>query len=270
MPAKGDTGLKRKPIDDTPDRPFPQVMNLLKDVPSQKRAAKKAHKPAALSSAGLFSPPKLDLSNSGLEEFQQPEFEGYGSKTSNSVSEDISNEVKEIIDYPLVKELVSYDKPKAVSTARSKAVDTARPSPTVVNAVRENLVNDVKASALQHQSSSKSHGQPNLSLAKGKRKLNEYLTVLVAHNPTNGVTDRLDVRYSASCVNSRHKYINLLTSQRRIEGGILDVKKAAAKAGVKSMKSKFINALAAEILTLKEEREKERLRYRDKNKGLQA
>nr|GEY83556.1 ribonuclease H-like domain-containing protein [Tanacetum cinerariifolium] len=41
---------------------------------------------------GLFSPPKLDLSNSGLEEFQQPEFEGYGPKTSNSVSEDISNE----------------------------------------------------------------------------------------------------------------------------------------------------------------------------------
>ncbi|GJS66510.1 ribonuclease H-like domain-containing protein [Tanacetum coccineum] len=33
---------------------------------------------------GLFSPPNLDLSNSGLEEFQQPEFEGYGTKTSKS------------------------------------------------------------------------------------------------------------------------------------------------------------------------------------------
>ncbi|GJS79546.1 hypothetical protein Tco_0729427 [Tanacetum coccineum] len=41
---------------------------------------------------GLFSPPKFDLSNSGLEEFQQPEFEGYGPKTSKSVSEDISND----------------------------------------------------------------------------------------------------------------------------------------------------------------------------------
>ncbi|GJV33376.1 hypothetical protein Tco_1393776 [Tanacetum coccineum] len=40
---------------------------------------------------GLFSPPNLDLSNSGLEEFQQPEFEGYGPKTSKSVSEDTSN-----------------------------------------------------------------------------------------------------------------------------------------------------------------------------------
>ncbi|GJS52373.1 hypothetical protein Tco_0625735 [Tanacetum coccineum] len=58
----------------------------------------------------LFSPPKLDLSNSGLEEFQQPEFEGYGPKTSKSVSEDISNEARESPDALLVKELVSDDK----------------------------------------------------------------------------------------------------------------------------------------------------------------
>ncbi|GJR66256.1 retrovirus-related pol polyprotein from transposon TNT 1-94 [Tanacetum coccineum] len=56
---------------------------------------------------GLFSPLNLDLSYSGLEEFQQPEFEGYGSKISKSVSEDISNEVRETPDAPLVKELVS-------------------------------------------------------------------------------------------------------------------------------------------------------------------
>ncbi|GJX28283.1 putative ribonuclease H-like domain-containing protein [Tanacetum coccineum] len=59
---------------------------------------------------GLFSPPKLDLSNSGLEEFQQPEFEGYGPKTSKSVSEDISNKVRESLDAPFVEELVSNDK----------------------------------------------------------------------------------------------------------------------------------------------------------------
>nr|GEW15389.1 hypothetical protein [Tanacetum cinerariifolium] len=58
----------------------------------------------------LFLPPKLDLSNSGLEEFQQPEFKGYGPKTSNSVSEYISNEVKESFDAPLVNELVLDDK----------------------------------------------------------------------------------------------------------------------------------------------------------------
>ncbi|GKC12992.1 ribonuclease H-like domain-containing protein, partial [Tanacetum coccineum] len=58
----------------------------------------------------LFSPLNLDLSNSGLEEFQQPKFEGYGPKTSKSVSEDISNKVRESPDTPLVEELVSNDK----------------------------------------------------------------------------------------------------------------------------------------------------------------
>ncbi|GKC33534.1 hypothetical protein Tco_1045918, partial [Tanacetum coccineum] len=47
------------------------------------------------------------MSYSGLEEFQQPEFESYGPK---SVSEDISNEVRESPDAPLVEKLVSDDK----------------------------------------------------------------------------------------------------------------------------------------------------------------
>ncbi|GJU73615.1 hypothetical protein Tco_1265020 [Tanacetum coccineum] len=59
---------------------------------------------------GLFSLLNLDLSYSGLEEFQQPKFEGYGPKSSKSVSEDISNEVRESPDAPLVEELVSDDK----------------------------------------------------------------------------------------------------------------------------------------------------------------
>ncbi|GKE66389.1 hypothetical protein Tco_1520550 [Tanacetum coccineum] len=59
---------------------------------------------------GLFSPPNLDLSYSGLEEFQQPEFEGYRPKPSKSVSEDTSNEVRESPEAPLIEELVSDDK----------------------------------------------------------------------------------------------------------------------------------------------------------------
>nr|GEU65429.1 hypothetical protein [Tanacetum cinerariifolium] len=39
----------------------------------------------------------------------EPEFEGYGPKASKSVSEDVSNEVKESFDAPLVKKLVSDD-----------------------------------------------------------------------------------------------------------------------------------------------------------------
>ncbi|GJW79633.1 putative ribonuclease H-like domain-containing protein [Tanacetum coccineum] len=60
---------------------------------------------------GLFLPPKFDLSNSGLEEFQQPEFECYGPKTSKSVNEDIFNEVRESSDAPLVKEPKQQENP---------------------------------------------------------------------------------------------------------------------------------------------------------------
>ncbi|GJW98422.1 hypothetical protein Tco_0180230 [Tanacetum coccineum] len=44
------------------------------------------------------------------KEFQQPEFEGYGPKTSKSVSKDISNEVRESPAALLVEELVLDDK----------------------------------------------------------------------------------------------------------------------------------------------------------------
>ncbi|KAJ9558986.1 hypothetical protein OSB04_013600 [Centaurea solstitialis] len=66
------------------------------------------------------------------------------------------------------------------------------------------------------------------------------------------------------------KHIHLLTTQRRIQDGIADVKKAAARAGVRGAESKFINALAEEISILKAEREKERCHYRDESKGLRA
>nr|GEV29149.1 retrotransposon protein, putative, Ty1-copia subclass [Tanacetum cinerariifolium] len=70
----------------------------------------------------LFSPPKIDLSYSRLEEFQQPEFEIYGPKSCKiepkNASENIPielkefTEVKESFDVPLVKKLVSDDKLK--------------------------------------------------------------------------------------------------------------------------------------------------------------
>ncbi|GFP94193.1 kinesin-like protein kin12b [Phtheirospermum japonicum] len=66
------------------------------------------------------------------------------------------------------------------------------------------------------------------------------------------------------------KHMQLLARHRKIQDGIDDVKKAAAKAGLRGTESKFINALAAEISALKVEREKERRFFRDENKGLQA
>ncbi|KAG6597613.1 Kinesin-like protein KIN-12B, partial [Cucurbita argyrosperma subsp. sororia] len=66
------------------------------------------------------------------------------------------------------------------------------------------------------------------------------------------------------------KHMQLLLRHRKIQDGIGDVKKAAARAGVKGAESKFINTLAAEISALKVERERERRYLRDENKGLQA
>ncbi|KAG6393427.1 hypothetical protein SASPL_147668 [Salvia splendens] len=71
-------------------------------------------------------------------------------------------------------------------------------------------------------------------------------------------------------VDLEEKHIQLLGRHRRIQDGIEDVKKAAAKAGVRNAESKFINALATEISVLKAEREKERRHFRDENRGLQA
>ncbi|GKA77657.1 hypothetical protein Tco_0784194, partial [Tanacetum coccineum] len=58
-------------------------------------------------SIGLFAPLTIDLSNFGLEEFQQPEFEGYGFKPNKSVYENSSNEIKKTTDSPIIKDLVS-------------------------------------------------------------------------------------------------------------------------------------------------------------------
>ncbi|KAL9269205.1 Kinesin-like protein, partial [Drosera capensis] len=65
------------------------------------------------------------------------------------------------------------------------------------------------------------------------------------------------------------KHMELLARQRKIQEGIDDVKRAASRAGVRGVESKFINALATQISALKVEREKERRYLRDENKVLQ-
>ncbi|GKE04469.1 hypothetical protein Tco_1396487, partial [Tanacetum coccineum] len=71
---------------------------------------------------GLFSPPTIDLSYSGLEEFQQPEFQGYGPKASKSVCVDTSAEVKQTLETPLVEELVLEKKKQTFFPTKIKFV----------------------------------------------------------------------------------------------------------------------------------------------------
>nr|GEV01777.1 retrovirus-related Pol polyprotein from transposon TNT 1-94 [Tanacetum cinerariifolium] len=51
----------------------------------------------------LFAPPTIDSSNSDLEEFQHPEFKGYGPKVSKRVCLDTSNEIKKNSDALIIK-----------------------------------------------------------------------------------------------------------------------------------------------------------------------
>ncbi|GJW59908.1 putative ribonuclease H-like domain-containing protein [Tanacetum coccineum] len=62
---------------------------------------------AFLDSEAYLHPPTIDLSNFGLKEFQQPEFEGYGVKVNKSVCESSSNEIKKNPDALIIKEWVS-------------------------------------------------------------------------------------------------------------------------------------------------------------------
>nr|GEW02313.1 hypothetical protein [Tanacetum cinerariifolium] len=58
----------------------------------------------ALLPTGLFIPPTIDLSSSGLEEFKQPEFKSYGPKASKSVCVDTSNLIKKAFDTPFIED----------------------------------------------------------------------------------------------------------------------------------------------------------------------
>ncbi|GJZ19267.1 putative ribonuclease H-like domain-containing protein [Tanacetum coccineum] len=99
------------------------------------------------------------MSNSRLEEFQQPEFEGYGPKTSKSVCEDISNEVRESPDTPLVEKLVSGDKleKKIVSPTVAK-IDFVRPKQQekpVRKPVKERVVSENNYTRVNYNYSAK-------------------------------------------------------------------------------------------------------------------
>ncbi|GJU84247.1 hypothetical protein Tco_1291793 [Tanacetum coccineum] len=51
----------------------------------------------------LFTPPSIDLSNSRLAKFKEPEFEGYGVKVNKGASKNVSKEVKKTSDAPIIE-----------------------------------------------------------------------------------------------------------------------------------------------------------------------
>nr|GFC14197.1 hypothetical protein [Tanacetum cinerariifolium] len=86
------------------------------------------------------SPPKIDLSYYGLEEFKQPEFESYGPKfckiESKNASKHIPNGIKESLDAPLVKDRASDNKDCLVKSPVKVEKKTVVPTIAKVELVR--------------------------------------------------------------------------------------------------------------------------------------
>ncbi|GKD68492.1 ribonuclease H-like domain-containing protein [Tanacetum coccineum] len=85
---------------------------------------------------GLFAPPTIDLSNSGLKEFQQPEFEGYGFKANKGVCENSSNEIKKTTDALIIEDWVS-DCDEDESEVRILKSDNVQQKPKQANQPRK-------------------------------------------------------------------------------------------------------------------------------------
>ncbi|GKD64703.1 hypothetical protein Tco_1306811 [Tanacetum coccineum] len=69
---------------------------------------------------GLFAPPIIDLSHSGIEKFKEPEFEGYGVKVDKCVSETSPKEIKKTPDAPIIEDWVSDDEEQDESKPKSE------------------------------------------------------------------------------------------------------------------------------------------------------
>ncbi|GKE83692.1 hypothetical protein Tco_1557434 [Tanacetum coccineum] len=118
---------------------------------SRKGAGFESYNAVAPPPTGLFAPPTINLSNSSLKEFQQPEFEGYGFKSSKSVCVDTSNEVKKTSDAPIIEKWVS-DCDEDESEVMVLKPDNVQHKPEQVNKHRKSGIVPISAA---RQSSSK-------------------------------------------------------------------------------------------------------------------
>ncbi|GJZ27694.1 hypothetical protein Tco_0572341 [Tanacetum coccineum] len=105
---------------------------------------------------GLFAPPTIDLSNSGLEEvnYNYTTNRTHPNAQRNMVLRAVlmktglkSFNTDRTVNTAHPKSTLYSAKPISFNTARPKAVNTARPNSAVVNTVRANHANAVKASA---------------------------------------------------------------------------------------------------------------------------
>nr|GEV45640.1 hypothetical protein [Tanacetum cinerariifolium] len=172
----------------------------------------------------VISTPKLDLLYFGLEEFQQPKFEGCGPKTSKSVSEDIFNEVRESPNASLVKELVSDDKleKKAIfpTVAKIEFVRPKQQEKPVRKPVKERMVSGNNYTRIDynystkkaHPSAHKNMGPRAVLMKTSLRPLNTVRPVNTAHPKTIVYSARPMSRFSKSAKSTVNRPYQIRTA----------------------------------------------------------
>ncbi|GKA26776.1 ribonuclease H-like domain-containing protein [Tanacetum coccineum] len=142
---------------------------------------------------GLFASPTIDFSNSGLEEFQQHEFEGYRPKASKSVCKDTSNKVKKTPDALLGKKLVLEKEKQTIFPTKIKSVkQQEKPSRkpvkltaiTIKNGNNYTRVNYNYSAKKAHPNSHRNMTPRAVLMKTGLKPLNTARPVNIAHPKT--------------------------------------------------------------------------------------
>ncbi|GKB11080.1 hypothetical protein Tco_0845003, partial [Tanacetum coccineum] len=165
-----------------------------------------------------------------------PEFEGYGPKTSKSVSEDISNKVRESPDAPLVEELGSNDKleKKTVfpSVAKIEFADcNYHQRERVVSGNNYTRVNYNYSAKQAHPSDHRNIVPKAVLMKTGLRSLNTARPVNTAHPKTIGHLQKEDQGYvDSGCSRHMTKNMSYLSDFKEFDGGYVTFR-GGAKGG---------------------------------------
>ncbi|GJZ54436.1 hypothetical protein Tco_0609321 [Tanacetum coccineum] len=143
------------------------------------------------------------------KEFQQPEFEGYGPKTSKNVSEDTSNEVRESLDAPMVEKLVSDDKSQTPrgnqrNWNNQKLTAIIIKGKRVVSGNNYTRVNYNYSAKKTHPSAHRNMVPRAVLIKTGLRSLNTARPVNTAHPKTTVYSARPMSHFSKSAQSTGH------------------------------------------------------------------
>ncbi|GJR85567.1 ribonuclease H-like domain-containing protein [Tanacetum coccineum] len=152
---------------------------------------------------------RKDVGYVGLEEFQQPEFEGYGPKASKSVCKDTFNEVKKTPDAPLGEKLVSK---KEKQTVFQGADCNYHQRERVVSGNNYTRVNYNYSAKKAHPNAHRNIVPTTVLMKTGLRPLNTVRPVNTTHPKTTVYSARPMLRFSKSAQSTVKRPYQIRTS----------------------------------------------------------